>query len=698
MSLGPGTRLGPYEIVAAIGAGGMGEVYRAVDTSLGRQVAIKVIPDTFAADPDRLARFEREAKTLASLNHPHIAQIYGLERSGGTPAIVLELVEGDTLADRIARGPMPVEDALPIAKQIAEALETAHEQGIIHRDLKPANIKITPDGAVKVLDFGLAKLAEPGAGSRESGVGGAMSLSPTITSPAMMTGMACCSAQPPTWRRKAKGRPADKRSDVWSFGCVLFEMLSGSRPFVSDELAETLAAVLLKEPDWSQLPPETPPAIRTLLRRCLQKDRKKRLPEIGAARLELEEVLSAPPSTAVMKAVPSRGRFLPWIVAAVAIGFAATLEIRQWRVTPPASAASMRFDVTPPANAELPADNANAFVSVSLSPDGRTLAFVVVPRSANRSVLAVRAFDTDAARILPGTDGATLPFWSPDSRSIGFFADGLLKKIDAEGGTPQVVCNVTTPLAAGGTWAPDATILFAPNPGALLRVPASGGVPAAATTLDTGRKEVGHTHPWFLPDGRHFLFLATSAQGNTLRVGGLDDGTTALIGPAESKAVYGDGQILFIKEGALIRQPFDVAQLKVSGDARVVAPDVSFTRANGAAAFTVSSTGVLVYRTGAAASPTILTIVNRNGRAGSDVRYRGRSNECRIVARRDACRRQRPRPIDANTRPLDPRFEARRPVTPDGQPGRGLVVGMVTGRNAAGRHCLRFDDAVSRAI
>src|SRR6266576_2854687 len=290
MRLTTGSRLGPYEILSALGAGGMGEVYRARDTKLGRDVALKVIPDTFALDPDRLARFQREAHVLASLNHPHIAAIYGFEDSGETHALVLELVEGETIADRIARGAIPLDEALPIARQIAEALEAAHEQGIIHRDLKPANIKITPDGVVKVLDFGLAKLADS-AGSGQPAAGSAqLSLSPTITSPAMMTGVGMILGTAAYMApEQAKGRAADKRSDIWAFGCVLYEMLTGKGPFAGDDVSDTLANVLKREPDWSELPATVPVSIRALLRRCIEKDRRKRVADVSTALFALDE-------------------------------------------------------------------------------------------------------------------------------------------------------------------------------------------------------------------------------------------------------------------------------------------------------------------------------------------------------------------------------------------------------------------------
>jgi serine/threonine protein kinase len=614
MPLKLGARLGPYEILSPIGAGGMGEVYRATDTNLKRAVAIKVLPASVASDPERLARFQREAEVLASLNHPNIAAIYGLEKSDGTTALVMELVEGEDLSQRIARGPIPVDEALPMAKQIAEALEAAHEQGIIHRDLKPANIKVRPDGTVKVLDFGLAKLAEASAGAPSTS---ALSLSPTITSPALMTGVGVLLGTAAYMApEQAKGKPADKRTDIWGFGCVFFEMLTGTCPFHADEVSDTLAMVLMKEPDWSRLPPSTPTTILTLLRRSLEKDRSRRLPSIGAARLEIEESRMSPPASLALTSTPSAlMRAFPWVLSAlmalVAIALAVSV-IRTPRVA--ASNTSVRFDVDPPSGLQMPANYANDYVSLALSPDGRQLAFVAEPRVGARSMLAVRVFSADNALVLAGTEGAYLPFWSPDGRFVAFFADGKLKRIDVSGGPAQIICNVPTPLAAGGTWSTDGIIVFAPNPGGLLRVNATGGAITPATDLDATRQEVGHTHPFFLPDGRHFLFLATSPQGNTVRLGSLDARTSEVITASESKAAYAAGQLLFMREGALLALPFDAQTLKVSGEARAVAQDISFTRANGAAAFSVSPDGSLAYRMGTAASPTQLTVVDRNGK------------------------------------------------------------------------------------
>ena len=424
MSLTPGDRLGPYEIVSPLGAGGMGEVYRAHDPRLKRDVAIKILPEAFAADAERVARFQREAEVLASLSHPNIGGIFGLEQieptaAGGhaVRALILELIDGPTLADRIAQGPIPVSEALPIAHQIADALEAAHEQGVIHRDLKPANIKLTDDGRVKVLDFGLAK-ALGGAASSSN-----LSMSPTITSPAMMTGggviLGTAAYMSP---EQARGKPVDKRSDIWAFGCVLFEMLTGKRAFEGEDVSDTLAAILRGEPDWSALPKTLPPPVDAVLRSCLEKDRKKRLPDISLARFVLDNPsgggLLGAPSTSVARPIPRRGTALPWVVAALcAFGLAALLfYTRPWQSTAPAAPVRV--------TAELGADiklDTGVGVALAFSADGKTVAFVGTTSLAIPPDFYVRRLDQLNATLLMGTSGATNPFFSPDGQWIAFF-------------------------------------------------------------------------------------------------------------------------------------------------------------------------------------------------------------------------------------------------------------------------------------
>jgi eukaryotic-like serine/threonine-protein kinase len=603
MAIQSGTRLGPYEITAAIGTGGMGEVYRATDTNLGRQVAIKVLPDTFASDPERLARFEREAKTLAALNHPNIAQIYGFEKADGIRALVMELVEGPTLADRIAQGPIPLDEVLPIAKQIAEALEAAHEQGIIHRDLKPANIKLRRDGAVKVLDFGLAKALEP-----ISGAGIDATASPTITSPAMMTGVGVLLGTAAYMSpEQARGKAVDKRSDIWAFGCVLYEMLTGGRPFDAGEVSDTLALVLLREVDWSSLPTSTPSPIHRLLRRCLEKDRKHRLPDIGVARLEIEDALAAPSSAAESPRTrrPARQR-VAWTAAAGFAVAAIALAVLHFSESPPRPAASIRFSVTPPADMLISGQGH------WLSPDGRYLAFRVAPRGALAATgptvrLAIRSFHEADARVLPGTEGVWNAFWSPDSRFLAFFADGKLQKIDITGGPPQVLCDASSGASTGGTWNSDGTIVFSVGDSArsvgLFRVSSGGGTPVQVTTPDASRNEGRHAKPRFLPDGRHFLYVVPSGTSGSLsqssvHVGSLLDGEPAKhLLRSDTEAIYADGFLLYVLDGTLLAQPFDPDRLELTGDRVVVAQNIDVLSAAALNNVSASTTGLLSYRT-----------------------------------------------------------------------------------------------------
>jgi eukaryotic-like serine/threonine-protein kinase len=602
--LSQGTRIGQYEVIGPLGAGGMGEVYRARDTRLGRAVALKLLPDTFAADADRLARFEREAQILATLNHPHIAQIYGLEDR----ALIMELVDGSTLAERLLRGAIPIDEALPIARQIAEALQAAHDKGIVHRDLKPANIALTADNTIKVLDFGLAKL------SQANDAGGAFDLSqsPTLTSPAMMTGtgmvLGTAAYMSP---EQAKGRVVDKRADIWAFGCVVYEMLTGTRLFAGDDVSDTFAFVLTKEPEWSALPSGVTPAVRTLLERCLAKDVRQRAADISVARFLLE-----PQNAGVTIAEGAghgnrRRERLAWVAAMVA-GIAATwLAIVHVFELPPQQPSSVRFAVTPPPGMTL----ATGVVSGggTLSPDGRQLVFPAAPRDGAAVRLTLQRLDTNEVLQLPGTEGAIGPFWSPDSRFVGFLARGKLQRVDVTGGTPQAICDALG--FAGGTWNNDGTIVFATGTGPLLRVSARGGAAVPATTLDASRGETAHRYPWFLPDGRQFLYVATpSTGGSMVHVGSLDGGSPVPLMASDTRATYADGYILYVTQGALLAQSLNPSRLSTSGEPIVVARNVSYSPSTVAADFSTSETGLLSFRSSAAAVETQLAWVDRTGR------------------------------------------------------------------------------------
>jgi Tol biopolymer transport system component len=596
MSIRTGTHLGPYEVTALIGEGGMGKVWRAHHTALKRDDALKVLPDAFASDPDRLARFRREAQVLASLNHPNIAHVYGLEQSDGVQALVMELVEGPTLADRIAQGPIPVDEALPIAKQIAEALEAAHEQGIIHRDLKPANIKVRPDGTVKVLDFGLAKALEP---SARAGINA--TASPTITSPAMMTGVgALLGTAAYMSPEQARGKAVDKRSDIWAFGSVLYEMLAGKRAFEGHEVSDVLASVLAREPDWTLLPPGFSPVLVTFLKRCLHKDRKQRIGDVQSVRLALEGVFeTASEKTHGSVGLHRRREHLAWIAAAVLLAVALALSFLLTRRQAP-DAPEMRLEITTP-------ETANP-LHFALSPDGGRLVFVA--SGDGRSLLWVRALDSVASQPLAGTDNAEYPFWSPDSRSIGFFASGKLQRIDIAGGPPQALANA--PANRGGAWNSDGTILFAASQiGPLSRISARGGEPEVVTRIVQGH--LSHRFPQFLPDGRHYLFFVQgSAATQGIYWGSLDGGEPRRLVASDSSGAWAPpDRLLFVRQGALVATPFETDTGEITGEPITVADPVG-ADAFYLGGFSVSADGRIAYRAGSERRQ--LTWFERNGK------------------------------------------------------------------------------------
>ena len=606
MSIEPGKALAQYNVVDALGEGGMGEVWRAEDTKLGREVALKVLPDEFAKDPDRMARFEREAKVLASLNHPNIATLYGLEsvesvESGagtgtgaGTVFLAMELVEGEDLSEKIKRGPVPVEEAVAIALQIAEALEAAHEQGIVHRDLKPANIKLRPDGTVKVLDFGLAKAWD--ADSADSG----LSLSPTMTAHATAAGVILGTAAYMS-PEQARGMIVDRRADIWSFGVVLWEMLTGRKLFEGHTLSDVLASVLKEAPDLGALPAETPVHVHRLIGRCLDKDANRRLRDIGEARVALEgpgeEISSI--DARVEQASTGQRRWFPWVAAGLAIAAALVLGVLligreglEERV--------IRFETPPPEGGRfhLAPDNPGP---VAVSPDGNIIAYA--GRTADGVILLwVRALDEPEARPLPGTENAQYPFWSPNSRRIGFFSNNKLRVVEAAGGPPLALCDA--PDAKGGTWSRNGVIVFAPNYNSPLhKVAEAGGESTPVTEFDEDRKDNSHRHPRFLPDGQHFLYMARSAagaaEGHAVVIASLDGSEERLLFRAPTGVEYASGHILFVRERTLMARPFDAGALEFTGDPFPIAEAVTLLAPGTlVGVFSASQNGVLAYQVG----------------------------------------------------------------------------------------------------
>jgi serine/threonine protein kinase len=564
-----GKQIGCYTILSLLGVGGMGEVYRARHSKLERDVAIKVLPAYLSQDPERVRRSEREAKTLASLNHPNIAAIYDLVEFEGIEYLVLEHVEGQTLAQRLKRGRLPTAESLNIARQIAEALESAHETGIIHRDLKPSNVMITADGKVKLLDFGIARILESEASAHSDPPTRLATEAVVLGTPGYMS------------PEQANGRNANRNSDVWAFGCVLYEMLTGRRAFDGDSDAEILGRVLQTEPDWSALPDETPAEIRKLVQRCLRKDTQQRLQNIGDARIEIEDARRTPqPGEQITQRNVTAKRSIGSIVAfALVTVVAVVMAVLAFRPGPPV--AEMRLEITTPPTIDP--------WSLAISPDGHMIVFAATVGGENR--LWLRPLSSGPARQLAGTDNAYLPFWSPDGRSIAFFADGKLKRIGLDGGVPQVLANA--PLAKGGAWSRAGVILFAPNSsGPIFRIPAAGGEMEAVTKMQEG--STTHRFPQFLPDGRHFFYWA-GAEG-AVYVATLDGPETRRMLEASGRsAEYTSGQLVFQRQRtALFAQPFDPARLELMGDPSPVAdhvPDGSWS---------VSEAGPIIYRTGPA--------------------------------------------------------------------------------------------------
>ena len=627
LPLQPGTRIGAYEVVALIGAGGMGEVYRARDTKLNRDVALKILPHNFAADVDRLARFTREAQMLASLNHPSIAHIHGVEESSGVPVLIMELVEGEDLAHRIARGPVPLDEAIPIARQVAEALEGAHEQGIIHRDLKPANIKVRGDGVVKVLDFGLAKLNDP----TVSNVPNALSLSPTLTTPAAMTAMGLIMGTAAYMApEQAKGKAIDKRADIWAFGVVLVEMLTGRPVFDGETVTEVLAAIMLKQPDLTALPSKLPRDIRLLIDRCLEKDPKLRLRDIGEARLALaastSSVAHRTPDVAIPQDVETSRRSIRWLTALAAV-LALALATTGWFLWQSTQTAPnrpiIRYDVRPPEKATLALA---ARPNVALSPDGSTLVFVASPQPEGVQRLYVRTRESVEPRAIPGTEGATYPVFSPDGNEVAFFVAASVRKTRLDGSVSKIVdggvdASIQDLDPRGLAWLPDRTIVYSPAAaGPLYRVSADGGKPQALTHLVEAKNERTHRWPSALPDGKTVLFtVGTLGQPDnyddaTIEAVDLASGDRHLVMRGAASARYvPTGHLLFMRGAMLYAVRFDPNRLTTSGAPVAVVDGVNGDTTTGAAHLAVANDGTLAYMPGSSrAGLNQLTWVDRD--------------------------------------------------------------------------------------
>ncbi len=595
-------RIGPYQITRELGRGGMGVVYLATDTRLDRQVAIKALPPELASDPARLERFEREARTLAQLNHPNLAGIHGVEEQDGSRYLVLEYVEGQTLAETLDRGPLPVDEAIELAVQIAAGVEAAHEAGVVHRDLKPGNIIITPEGQAKVLDFGLARIEE----TSSSSVGG-MSDSPTLTSPAIqhsptMPGVILGTAAYMS-PEQARGRRVDKRTDIWSFGVVLYEMLVGTSPFHGETVSDSIGAVLHKDLDFDRLPPGTPANVRRALRRCLNRDKSQRLRDMGDVALELRaadepaEAVAARPASGTARIARFAAVFL---LGAAVIGGA--MSLRPW------GAASPSPDPVPRAHLTIPVvtddyrqpSRQSGFSGIAVvSPDGEHVVFQATGAD-DKQRLWVRSLGDASARPLPDTTGAQAPFWSPDGRAVAFAADGRLWAVNISGGARRLITSITE--YYGASWGANDVILLGQFGGGLVRVPAAGGLAEEVTTLNTALGEAGHVRPHFLPDGQSFLFVAGVFQADDERrdarlyAGRLDSDRIELISDINSSVWYVDsGHLLFIDDGTIVARPFDASRRRFTGDPIRIADNVWHFKPTAAASLSVSRGGVICF-------------------------------------------------------------------------------------------------------
>jgi Tol biopolymer transport system component len=612
LDLSPGRSFLHYRLVKKLGAGGMGDVWKAADTTLGRDVALKFLPPSFADDPERLARFEREAKVLASLNHSNIAAVYGLHVSDGMRFLAMEAVPGVDLAERLKRGPMPADEAIDAARQIAEALETAHEQGIVHRDLKPANIKLTPEGKLKVLDFGLAKALET---ATISGAGRDMAMSPTITSLGTVAGVILGTAAYMS-PEQARGKSVDRRADIWAFGCVLYEMLTGQLAFAGETVSDTMAAVLTRDPDWGAIPASTPRRLLSLLRRCLRKDPKERLRDIGDVRVELQEITKGAtaeeaPSATTAGAAP-RGSVWPVAAGALIVGGLATWAAMRVTAKVPAPPPPLRVLVQAPDKQTMTPEPSD----LSMSPDGTTIALVAAGEDGVAHIW-LRALGSEQARMVSNTDGASAPFWSPDGRNLGFFSDHKLKRVSINGEGLQTLC--ATPAPRGAAWAADDTIVFAPTAdGPIMAILASGGNPKAVTQLDSAAKVTGHRLPKLLPGGRRFLYVTVPGvnDGWVTKVGSLDGSPGIAVVTADSVAVYAEpGYLVYLSKNNVFARRFDPSTLKVSGSPRAI-PDMDLDTGGFAAEvpFSVGPDGTIVQRASALITEH-LEVLDREGKS-----------------------------------------------------------------------------------
>ena len=618
MALISGTKLGPYEIISPVGAGGMGEVYRARDIRLDRTVAIKILPTHLSSKSDSTARFEREARAISSLNHPYICHLYDIGSQDGAAYLVMEYLEGETLAQRLRKGAIPLKQALQYGVQITDALATAHRAGILHRDLKPANIMLTPAGA-KLMDFGLAKTSPAFAATNAAGAGQTPS-SPTLSLSALSSPVKPLTqhgAVVGTFQYMApellRGAVADARSDIFSLGCVLYEMVTGRRPFEGKTELSVLTAILEKEPEpASQLQPTSPPALDHVIKICLEKDPEERFQTARDVKLELRWIAD---NDKQRVAAPTRHRLqLGWI----AVGIAALVAIAVAAVSiyimfKPRPTVVLRASILPPPGTSFLSASVMASPP-SLSPDGTRLAFTARDDK-GKTLLYVRQLNSLEAHPLPGTDNSRLPFWSPDSREIGFFADDKLKRIDAAGGPPQTICDGA---GFGGAWSNTGVIVFASGAyDRLLRVSAAGGASQPASNLDTSRGENSHRWPYFLPDGKHFLFWSRTWQGvdgNALYVGTLDSLQAKLLTKSESMAVYASGYLLFLQGQTLMARPFDLRRLEFSGEAAPLAEHVAVSGATNRAMFSTSDSGALLYQAGEDVGEWSLQWFSRDGK------------------------------------------------------------------------------------